>query len=71
MNAAKEICVHAFLKGRIKYLEMFEITARVCRDHKSEKADDLRKILAADAWAREYAEGIISRKKSAGGRWTV
>ncbi|NLL52063.1 MAG: 1-deoxy-D-xylulose-5-phosphate reductoisomerase [Peptococcaceae bacterium] len=63
MNAANEICVHAFLHSRIKYHEILEITERTCRDHKSEKADNLKTILAADAWAREYAEEIISRKK--------
>lgn len=63
MNAANEICVHAFLHSRIKYHEIFEITERACRDHKPVKADNLQTVLEADAWAREYAQRIISGKK--------
>lgn len=62
MNAANEICVHAFLAGRIKYLEMFEVVEKTCLEHKVLEADNLDTILAADYWAREHAEDIIWRK---------
>lgn len=62
MNASNEICVHAFLAGRIEYLEMFEMIQQVCREHKVSTADNLEKILAADLWARERTEEIISDK---------
>ena len=60
MNASNEICVHAFLDGRIQYLEMFEIIQQICREHQILTADSLTKILAADLWARERSEEIIS-----------
>ena len=61
MNAANEICVHAFLTSRIKYQEMFELVERTCLDHLVEKADSLEKILKADTWAREYTKELISQ----------
>lgn len=62
MNAANEICVHAFLAGRIEYLEMFELVERLCKEHVVLEADSLEKILTADLWARERTEEIISEK---------
>jgi len=63
MNAANEICVHAFLESRIKYLEIFELVKRTCLDHKVRKADNLEEIMEADSWAREYTEELISQNK--------
>lgn len=63
MNAANEICVHAFLAGRIKYLEMFDFVEKTCSGHKVKEAKNLEEILAADIWAREFAEEMISGKK--------
>jgi 1-deoxy-D-xylulose-5-phosphate reductoisomerase len=62
MNAANEICVHAFLAGRIKYLEMYELVEKTCQEHRVLGADNLDTILSADLWAREYAEELISLK---------
>lgn len=63
MNAANEICVHAFLKNRIKYFDMFNIVERVCTEHRTQQADDLAVILDTDMWARERAEEIICNTK--------
>lgn len=60
LNAANEICVHAFLTGRIKYLKMFDILEKVCLEHKVFPADTLKNILEADYWARERAEELIA-----------
>jgi 1-deoxy-D-xylulose-5-phosphate reductoisomerase len=62
MNAANEICVHAFLEGRIKYLEMFELVVRTCREHQVLDAGNLDVILAADRWAREQAKEFILQR---------
>lgn len=59
MNASNEICVHAFLDGRIEYLEMFEVIQQVCKEHQVMAADSLERILAADLWARGRSEEII------------
>jgi len=60
MNASNEICVHAFLAGRIEYLEMYELIQQVCGEHEVLAADSLEKIIAADLWARERSEEIIT-----------
>jgi len=59
MNAANEICVHAFLAGRIKYLEMYDLVKQTCLDHSVRESDTLDKVLAADHWAREHTEELI------------
>lgn len=61
MNAANEICVHAFLSGRIKYLEMFNLVEKVVIEHNVSTADDLDTILEADLWARERVEQLIAK----------
>lgn len=63
MNAANEICVHAFLAGRIKYLEMYQLVEQTCLDHKVLEATDLDKILTADLWARRHTEELICKLK--------
>jgi len=63
LNAANEVCVHAFLARRIKYLEMYELVEQVCSEHQVSAADNLAKILNADNWAREYCEELIQRRK--------
>lgn len=60
LNAANEICVHAFLGGRIKYLKMFEILEKVSLEHKVFPADTLNSVLKADLWARERTEELIA-----------
>lgn len=62
MNAANEICVHAFLAGRIKYLEMFELVEQTCLEHQVSEADNLDTILRADLWARENTDELIRRR---------
>lgn len=64
MNAANEISVHAFLSGRIKYHEMFELVDHTCQDHQVQNADSLDTILAADLWARERTEELILQRIS-------
>jgi 1-deoxy-D-xylulose-5-phosphate reductoisomerase len=61
LNAANEICVHAFLAGRIQYLEMFDLVERTCLDHKVLASDSIDTILAADRWAREHTNELISQ----------
>ncbi len=62
MNAANEICVHAFLKGRIQYLEMFKYVEQTCLAHRIQGSDNLNSILEADLWARNYVQEIIDNK---------
>ncbi|HHV63510.1 MAG TPA: 1-deoxy-D-xylulose-5-phosphate reductoisomerase [Peptococcaceae bacterium] len=63
LNAANEICVQAFLDGRIKFLDIVQLVENTCRQHKVSEAKDLDTILAADNWAREHTEEIIKRNE--------
>lgn len=59
LNAANEICVNEFLKGRIKFLSIAKVIEKVLNRHKNKQALDLSEILNADKWARLEACRII------------
>jgi 1-deoxy-D-xylulose-5-phosphate reductoisomerase len=65
-NAANEVCVEAFLGGRLPFLGIVDTVGRVLADHLGAPADgsgtpapreasDVAAVLAADAWARARA----------------
>ena len=60
-NAANEEAVNAFLEGKIKYLDIPYITASVTQAHKNVPEPQIEDIEAADAWARAYAQQVISK----------
>ena len=73
-NAANEVGVDAFHEGRIGFLDIVDVVGRVLAEHVSPRAapdvgsalvagDDLtvENVLAADAWARAYAAGLIEK----------
>lgn len=63
-NAANEIAVDYFLKGRLGYLEIIPIIEtmlhRITGEHFTNNT--LEDILAVDAWARRETEELIKRK---------
>ena len=59
LNAANEESVGSFLNKRIKFLDIPKIVARVMRRHRRLDCPDLRRVLQADAWAREETKSII------------
>jgi 1-deoxy-D-xylulose-5-phosphate reductoisomerase len=60
-NAANEECVHAFLAGRIRFLDIVDTVARVVAGHTPVAAEmDLDAVLAADSWARESTRRALS-----------
>lgn len=65
LNAANEVAVQAFLDGRIRIGEIFEINAAVINEHQSQPAATLESILAADAWARTRAIMKLGKTASA------
>ncbi len=65
LNAANEIAVQAFLDGKIKISEIARVNAAVMYEHKTEPADKLESILAADAWARSRAIMKLGKTASA------
>ena len=59
-NGANEVCVGAFLAGRLPFLAIVDTVAQVVAEHEQE-ADSvtLATVLAADAWARERAQARL------------
>jgi 1-deoxy-D-xylulose-5-phosphate reductoisomerase len=55
LNAANEVAVDAFVKGKINFPQITETVRRVMEAHKVVSHPTLEKILEADAWARAEA----------------
>jgi 1-deoxy-D-xylulose-5-phosphate reductoisomerase len=60
MNAANEIAVKNFIKGRIKFDKIPYYISRAMKAHKRVADPDLNGILEADREAREFVEGLIN-----------
>jgi len=63
-NAANEVCVAAFLEGRIGFVEIVDTVTAVVADHEaagsgSERPPGLAQVLAADRWARTRAAEVL------------
>jgi 1-deoxy-D-xylulose-5-phosphate reductoisomerase len=58
-NAANEVCVEAFLDGRIAFLDIVDTVERVMAQYRpaapGDAGLDLDGVLAADVWARKCA----------------
>jgi 1-deoxy-D-xylulose 5-phosphate reductoisomerase len=57
-NAANEVCVHAFLAGRLPFLAIVDTVQRVVDEQTDTAAGSVEEILAADAWARARAREL-------------
>jgi 1-deoxy-D-xylulose-5-phosphate reductoisomerase len=57
LNAANEVAVDAFCKGKISFLQISDTVARTMERHQPVANPTLEEILAADAWARSAALG--------------
>ena len=55
-NAANEMAVRAFLKGNIKYLEIYEMIEKAMDHHKIIDNPDVAQILAAEQETYKYLE---------------
>jgi 1-deoxy-D-xylulose-5-phosphate reductoisomerase len=64
LNAANEVLVDAFLKGRIGYLDIPRIAGAVLDRHDLVAQASLEQLLAADAWARRAAEELSEQTRS-------
>jgi len=62
LNASNEIAVQAFLDEKIRLSEIAEINEKLVTEHHPTEVDSLEAVLDADAWAREEARSIISKK---------
>src|SRR6266545_6514287 len=57
LNAANEVAVDAFCRGKIHFPQISEAVARTMERHKVIASPTLAQILSADAWARTAALG--------------
>jgi len=55
MNAANEVAVDCFLKGRIRFTDIPRIIERVLEKHQTVELTDLEAVLSVDAEARAHA----------------
>jgi len=62
LNAANEVCVEAFLAGRIRFLDIVATVEQVLGEHEGTPARRVRldDVLGADAWARARTAELIS-----------
>jgi 1-deoxy-D-xylulose-5-phosphate reductoisomerase len=63
-NAANEVCVEAFRRGRMRFVDIIDTVDDVLGRHDvpSEQTPTVADVLAADAWAREEAAHLIERR---------
>lgn len=66
LNAANEVAVAAFLAGRLGFPGISAIIEAVLDRHQCRQVDDLQDVLAADGWARQEAESMMTRAAIAG-----
>jgi len=62
LNAADEVAVAAFLDGCIRFDEIPEIIESVLAETKSTKLESIRKVLEADAEARQLAHTKVEQR---------
>ena len=60
LNASNEVAVQAFLDERIPFMGIARLVDSVMQEHEIAPATELEDILAADTWARQRTEEIIS-----------
>lgn len=62
-NAANEIAVQAFLDGHIRFPDIVRTVTRAVEaaDQWRAEPETLPDVLAADAWARDYARALVAR----------
>ncbi len=60
LNAANEIAVHAFLEGRLRFLEISEVIERTLSELGSEPVRSFESLYEADRLARELAREAVA-----------
>jgi 1-deoxy-D-xylulose-5-phosphate reductoisomerase len=60
LNAANEVAVQRFLEGRVGFIDIDRIIARVMAEMPVSRLDSLDDVFAADAAARRMAERIVN-----------
>lgn len=62
MNAANEVCVDAFLIGKLDYLGIMEIVEKVLEKFNPEKTLTIEAVQDSETWARMMAKKLIGER---------
>ena len=60
LNASNEVCVEAFLDGRISYIQIYEIISKVLDKIKIKTVESLEEVLESDKNSRMETSSIIN-----------
>lgn len=61
LNAANEVCVAAFLGGKIRYRDISDTLARIMDMHRPSAGADLEEILRVDASVRSQTSALLEK----------
>ncbi len=64
LNAANEVCVEAFLAGRLSFLGIVETVSRVLADHTVGNLRTVSDVVDAETWARDRAHALTTEESS-------
>ena len=67
LNAANEVAVDHFLEGRIGFLDIPMLIKKTMEAHRPFPIDSIEKVMEADRWARQAANGFTRGKPLADG----
>jgi 1-deoxy-D-xylulose-5-phosphate reductoisomerase len=63
-NAANEVCVEAFLSGRLPFTSIVDTLARVLDDHETGNLTTVADVVEAETWARHRAVDLSKESAS-------
>jgi 1-deoxy-D-xylulose-5-phosphate reductoisomerase len=61
LNAANEVCVDAFLNGRLPLEAVVDTVARVVDEHELRELPTLAEVLETEEWARDRARSLTAK----------
>ncbi|MGB8651865.1 MAG: 1-deoxy-D-xylulose-5-phosphate reductoisomerase [Mycobacteriales bacterium] len=64
LNAANEVCVQAFLDGRLEFAAIVDTVARVVAEHDLRERPTLVEVLETETWARRRAHDLTEKGAS-------
>ena len=64
LNAANEVCVAAFLSGKIRYRDISDTLARIMDMHRPSAEADLEEILRIDGYVRKQTSDLLAGLRS-------
>ena len=65
LNAANEVCVEAFVDGRLPFLAIVDTVARIVQENPVRERATLADVLESEEWARRRARELVSRGQDA------